>query len=146
MAWCWHLRILSAGLTYSIIYIYFPHTTSFVTIGLGAATTSKMTQTWVNFFSLVATIILLSTINDFKCRTTQTSIILTIVVAISIVHVIIVAIVDVITNVTVSVVLTVVVAMILMTSGKKVSHGSMHLSHIAPYRLWRCLYLGVVSL
>ena len=78
--------------------------------------TSKMTQTWVNFFSLVATIILLSTINDFKCRTTQTSIILTIIVAVSIVRVIIVAIVDVITNVTISVILAVVIAMILMIS------------------------------
>ena len=74
-----------------------------------------MTQTWVNF-SLVATIILLSTIYDFKFRTTRTSIILTIVVAVSIVHIIIVAIVDVITNVTISVVLAVVVAMILMIS------------------------------
>ena len=32
------------------------------------------------------------------------------------------------------------------TSGKKVSHGSMHLTHIAPYRLCRCLYLEVISL
>ena len=87
-----------------------------MTIGLGAAMTSKTTQTWVNFFSLVATIILLSTINDFKCRTTQTSIILTIVVAVSIICIIIVAIIDVITNVTISVILTVVIAMILMIS------------------------------
>ena len=78
--------------------------------------TSKTTWTWVNFFSLIATIILLSTIINFKCRMTQTSIILTIIVAISIVHIIIVAIVDVITNVTILVILAVVIAMILMIS------------------------------
>ena len=34
----------------------------------------------------------------------------------------------------------------IVASGKKVSHGSMLLTHIAPYRLCQCLYLEVVAL